>query len=86
MLDLTMDMMTYGLSEEVVAILIAVAGSVIILLIIIIITACLYCGEKKDDKGAGNVENYLHCNVSSFLVFSSLRTYPYCVTFVLFGH
>ena len=78
MIDLTMNMMTYRLSEEVMVILIAVAGSVIVLLIIIIITACLYCGEKKDDKGAGNV--------SSFLVFTSLRTYPYCVTFELFGH
>merc|ERR1712106_418553 len=50
MINLTMDMMTYGLSEEVMVILIAVAGSVIVLLILILITiiAFLYCGEKKD--------------------------------------
>ena len=53
MIDLTMDMMTYGLSEEVMVILIAVAGSVIVLLILIIIIACLYCGEKKDTEGTG---------------------------------
>jgi len=51
-IDLTMEMMTYGLTEEVMVILIAVAGSVIVLLIIIIITACLYCGEKKESKGS----------------------------------
>jgi len=50
-IDLTMDMMTYWLTEEVTVILIAVAGSVIVLLIIIIITACLYCREKKENKG-----------------------------------
>ena len=53
MIDLTMDMMTYGLSEEVMVILVAVAGSVIVLLILITIIACLYCGEKKDAEGTG---------------------------------
>ena len=54
-IDLTMDMMTYWLTEEVTVILIAVAGSVIVLLIIIIITACLYCREKKENKGTGKM-------------------------------
>ena len=88
MIDLTMDMMTYGLSEEVVVILIAVAGSVIVLLIIIIITACLYCGEKKDNKEAGNVEYYLPFTI----LFSCIFWYCFCVPvvfkvcFLLFGN
>jgi len=49
-LDLTNEMIAYGLSHEVMVILIAVAGSVIVLLIIIIIIACLYCGEKNQSK------------------------------------
>merc|ERR1711915_827739 len=49
-LDLTDEMIAYGLSHEVMVILIAVAGSVIVLLIIIIIIACLYCGEKNQSK------------------------------------
>ena len=57
-LDLTNEMIAYGLSHEVMVILIAVAGSVIVLLIIIIITACLYCGEKKQSKGKGGWERY----------------------------
>jgi len=50
-LELTEDMLTAGLSHEVLVILIAVAGSVIVLLIIIIITALLYCREKKEEGG-----------------------------------
>jgi len=89
MIDLTMEMMTYGLSEEVMVILIAVAGSLLVLLIIIIITACLYCGEKRENKGTAPTktikdkspllkDDQLHADSSFYenLPFNRLRNPP----------
>ena len=59
-IDLTLSMMEYGISEEVMVILIAVAGSLIVLLIILAITACLYCGERKEKKEKGKPLHLLY--------------------------
>ena len=52
-IDLTKEMMTKGLTDEILIILIAVACSIILLLLIISIIICLYCGGKKKIEDTG---------------------------------